>query len=332
MRKILVLGVLLFGFNIYSGSLLAGWGSDCVGNALFPINRQFVPNNVSIKPGTQDGTILASLKFGRAGSFASVAMNCSGKTYTNVITKYEFTGLTPISGTNYYDVGVPGLGLEIITPDYSGTGLIRERSISEVHAARFRVIWWEYEGIVWGEGVLNLVKIGDVASSGVVALNSTIMLKIPEKTEAISTLTLGSVIVNNVTCSVSVPPQIGLESASKNEFSGIGRPVTKEKTFSIELAGCNPVNMSVALTMEGDPDPTYRDVLRSTAPDIGVGIQVLNKAGGSTPLPLEQDIPVGTTGGAANFSIPLAARYFQLGPVVGNGPVRATASFTVNIR
>lgn len=336
MKKLLVLVVSVFGLSIYSTASLADWSPECSSTGLPTHYNGFRPTPVTVSATTPLYETLAYLPFGT--NIGNEIMRCGShnRVQRNVTTIYDFSGMNKIAGTEYYDVGIQGLGLRIVTPGYDRAEFPRSKDTSEVHDTNDPGGWGGYDVTAWGEGRFEIVKIGDVAAGGLARVPGLISFKIPHNSAPMTRVGNNSPVrVNVTTCSVRLPAPVKLEPITKDELPGVaGQPVlSKVEEFSIELTGCNAKNIAVSVLFEGTYEPGYATVLKSTGADLGVGIQILNKNDNSKPIDFSdpRGVDIGNTGSLPNYSIPLVARYFQVRSDVQGGVVSAAATVTVTL-
>jgi major type 1 subunit fimbrin (pilin) len=171
---------------------------------------------------------------------------------------------------------------------------------------------------------------GTVNMSGIVGELAMMIDGFPNE-GIISIMVSGAATFVSAACTTpDVTVNMGRHKAS--EFSGPGS-YASSTPFEIALnncpAGMNSIKYSVDATTT-ILDPTQSVVaLNGSSTATGIGIQLLDKAGNPFPLGTVIDFSDynGSTGGT--YRIPLKARFYETGPVVGAGSATAEMTFTM---
>ena len=328
MNKQLLIPLLCAAFGIYSGNALAfcvgGWygdGADMYeqlpdlvvardtppGTVLYTFESTVM--EVNQKVATCAGTVPASLSW-----------NSSHFPFTfNGETLYSLRPTNPNSG--------PGVGLRILlTPDFSTGAFPRSRTRGSTSL--------DLIAMEWGKIKFEIVRTAGVINDGPLNTIGQLTAANPDPSGGnigvFKSISLRPGSIKSQSCSVAVPAPVDLGTVDQRKFPGPGMPYPKETLFDLQLSGCDSKNMQINLRLDGTTD-TQPDVLALSRANSGVGIQVLDKNTG-IPITFNQDMKIGDTGGATNVTIPLAARYFQVGPQIINGAARANAQFTVTYK
>ncbi|MGH8144975.1 MAG: fimbrial protein [Rhodanobacteraceae bacterium] len=141
-----------------------------------------------------------------------------------------------------------------------------------------------------------------------------------------------TILIQVPTCDIetsSVNKTVTLPNVSTQQFTGQGS--TADKTpFSLQLINC-PKNLGVSITLDtSNPQPGAAGVIAPSGAGYasGIGIQILQDDG-INPVVFGTPISTGTTS-ASNYAINLFASYYQTGPTVSAGTVKAIATYTLN--
>ncbi|WP_339511797.1 fimbrial protein [Pseudomonas sp. RL_15y_Pfl2_60] len=161
-------------------------------------------------------------------------------------------------------------------------------------------------------------------------------------TSAVATFSLDGLIIMNVrvssvtisvrTCKTSdVAVDLGSQLASS--FAGPGS-TSPARTFNIELSGCPPgaegifyrLDPLTAILPDGGQSVVALD---SSSTATGLGIQLLDENNNPFALASKTQLNQYDSGRVADYSIPLAARYYQTGSTVTTGTANTSLIFTI---
>lgn len=270
------------------------------------------PASVAVPRDTPNGTVIGHYEFNGPAAFSMV---CTGDLYGLV----NFAGPTPAVGRVLMPIGTTGLSWQW---SIFGRGEFEQSFGSNFLA-----------GVVSSSGgrlqILELVKTGAVTAGTVVPAGELGRRRYGSRD--VWSLRLGNPItVTTPSCSTA-DVAVAMGSYRRSDLSGIGS-TTGQVSFAINLdcpAGVNRIRYRVdPLTPVINASQSVV-ALDSGSGATGIGLQLLN-ASGSGPLPLSAFQSFGGNAGAGTYSIPLRARYYQTGAMVGGGRANASMAFTLS--
>lgn len=329
----------------------------CAGLTLFgapsawaSCSLKYPDNTVSTSPAQFSApgftlTVDATKNVGDTLGTATVTANAPGnQTISTVCTGYITSSifasplpLVTVAGQQYYDTGIPGIGLRISNSQY---GVLPTTYYYPAGVA--------YNQPMYAAGyTFTFYKIGDITQAG--TLTGVVATRSFTDSAGAKFLSIQIgmdqpivIIPKLPTCSVTTQDvKVTLDPASTAGFHGAGSVVGSEG-FNIVLScsGGDPgVNTGVYMTMTDATNAGNRsDILSLTAASSasGVGIRVFQQ-GSSTPISYGADSSVignvnqfkVNSAGNQTLVMPFTASYVQAGSTVTSGTVEAVATFTM---
>lgn len=303
---------------------------------------RFTPQNiimdfgqVIISPDAQVGEVLAMREFPINGVEYGRCVYSSGLAIGEIL-QGGASSLSPA----IYTTNIPGIGIR----------LARRRQDSIIndivyypHTTATRY----HTRLVLSQGFFRVELIKTEAQTGSGPLlsgtYSTYYLRElgPSRPILTSTVLGSGVTVVSSSCEVDMGSRniaVTFDSVSSSQFSGVGSTLSPRE-FDIQL-NCTGPSLGedvIALSFDYAPDASGADgVIRvdeGTSAASGIGVQLLDRRSDS-PVSSGDLVEVGSLSGTSlrSLSLPLEARYYQVGPSVGGGEVRATATFTIQYR
>lgn len=145
-----------------------------------------------------------------------------------------------------------------------------------------------------------------------------------------SAISIAAFNVTSIACTVSnVAISVPMGAVEKRMFAGLGTwpGDSNTRSFSI-LLNCN-AGIKVNIQIDGNAKDAAQGVLNLDSGNdsaSGVGVQLLHD---NAPMPLATPINTGTATSDGVYSIPLQARYYQIGSNITPGNANASATFTL---
>lgn len=302
----------------------------CTTSTGSPSSHYLTPQstNIKINPGAADGTVLASLSQ-TLYPYTTIKLTC--EELKTVEAKWEMTTGAYL-GNNIYESGMDGIGIRA----YSYADRPFDTYMDKLTLP--------LDSPPWITVKLQLVKIGPITGKG--SLTGTFgRVVIPDAGNFVwmtmrftSTVTMDS---GTPTCSVSTPVvPVTMPKAQAHMFTGLGS-VSDAQSFNLGVkcvggsAGTS-VGVYAVLTDQSTPDNVSNALsLSSDSTASGVGVQILHGSNilGFGPDRKGQDVEnrwFAGTARAGDFTIPLSARYVQVGSPVTAGSANARATFTLS--
>ncbi|MDF3201799.1 fimbrial protein [Pseudomonas sp. 1912-s] len=344
--KIFFIGSGMLG--IWAGSATAAYGAAlfapiCTGsNSPYTGNIPLQISSLTVPRDTPNGSVI----YRQSLSTPSTAISCSGLSAFSYYNQYSAQQILASStgSTGSYigvsDTGVTGIGWTItIAGTQPQSGLTPSVACAAIAACTINAQNSQIE--------LILIKTGNISAgtvqgsslgtiSGNTFINNNILY---------SLFILGfSGSINIVSQTCQTPDvQVNMGTHKVGELSGINS-TTAWTPFTIALLNCPAFQSTNSLQYRVDPTTTITAVnstngilsINAGAQGMpsaasGVGLQI--GYGSGTPLPLAtlraSGVVLNSQAGSS-YSIPLMARYIQIGNTLSAGPANATATFTLS--
>ncbi|WP_431224614.1 fimbrial protein [Serratia sp. L9] len=245
-----------------------------------------------------------------------------------------------LNGRRIYKTNVPGVGYSIsgITSHCAGgTGFISGSNTIRGQADTLKLCE-SSTGMVAPQLVGNLLiayfKTASVTGSGTVSggpvgafvlLNNLVIMAEPEAVVSINAFNITSAACTLNTTNIPVD----MKEVPKKNFNGKNSTPGDNHTKSFNLPMNCDAGIKVKIRMEGDIFDAAKGVVNvasGAGAATGVGIQLLRN---DQPMPLGEDIELGSISTNGAFSVPLKARYYQTGDHITSGKANGMMSFTM---
>lgn len=301
-------------------------GSDITANVSF--------GAIAVQRDAAVGEVLATAQTGALNG-GSCLGGCSPSpwspiypaTFSSDGTIATFTSLSTL-GSNIYDTNVAGVGIRVT----------HQQGPSTSNLLPFNTTYSIASTVPVRNLIVELIKTAPTISTGTLQtgmLAQQVYYTDPAKKVTGWTLNLtGNNTVQQVACSVTnTVINVPMGEVNNIDFRGSGSSAG-EKAFTIPLncdAGTK-VNVTLEAGSSGSFDASQGIVNLDSSASVaatGIGLQMLFN---STPVVLGEMLSIGTATSQGNFSIPLTARYIQIGSEITPGTANATATFTMTYK
>lgn len=236
-------------------------------------------------------------------------------------------------GRVVYPTGITGLGFAFgaYSPTCNAWGWA-SRSAGSMSGTVCKKTNGAYGNTIKYQPVVQLYKIA--AGMGAGSVNSLIVgganVRINEVITGGSPLTYLKLNIKAKPCNVTtknITVQMG--KIKPNDFDGLSTVAKTETGFAIGLncSYSSPVSLQIDGT-SSNPKAGILNTSRTSYPQAGVGVQILDANG--NPFPLQTPVSQGVRSGVNNIS--LKARYIQTGSVITPGKADANATFTITYK
>lgn len=334
MHRILI-SLILIVLGLFSRDVLA-W--DCT---TITTLTTVSPQNVTISRGLAVGSVIGTQVISPTINAYSCRDSDQG-TITNQIFGVKAIGtyVTTINNRRIYKTEVDGVGYSIsgtTTKCAGGTGVVSGSNTMRGLADTVKLCE-NTSGMVNsslnGSITVTFYKTASETGSGTVTgktvgslvlLNNALLWQSPEAVVNINAFT---VTTPACTLTTSFIP-VDMKDVNKNEFNGKNSTPGSNYTQSFNLPMTCNAGTQVKVKMEGDIYDSAKGIINTTGETgtaTGVGIQLLYN---SQPLTLGTDVPVGTSSAGGSFSVPLQARYYQIGNTITTGKANGVLTFTM---
>lgn len=328
---------LLLGFLLFSALACmprAAW-AVCLFASGSATTVTFNAGTITLTPGTQIGQVL----------WTSNAASPANPPYLYCYNNPTNWGITntiatqPAPGSTLFPTGIPGVSYKILHPD--ATNFLPAYPTPDADPSGSYSVTSNLQLIYTGPYLPpnNSTLTGQLAKWMVDIQTCTghgRNLVCTTQPQPVETFNISATIKIQVpTCDVdpsSVNETVTLPGITTTQFSGPG-PAASRTPFSLQLIDC-PNDQKVFITLNtATPQTGTTGVIApsGTGYAAGVGVQILlEQADGTTaPVTFGSPIDTGTTVNS-NYTINLFASYYQTSPTVSAGPVKATATYTLN--
>jgi len=249
-----------------------------------------------------------------------------------VIAKGIYNPLS-FDGRVVYPTGIPGLGFAFgaYSPTCNAWGWA-SRSAGAMNGTVCKKTNGAYGNNIKYQPVVQLYKIAAGMAAG--SVNSLIVgganVMINGGIVGGSPITYLKLNIKAQPCNVTtknITVQMG--KVRPNDFDGLSTTSKSETDFAIGLkcSYSSPVSLQIDGT-SSNPKAGILNTSRTSYPQAGVGVQILDANG--NPFPLQTPVSQGVRNGVNNIS--LKARYIQTGSVITPGKANANATFTITYK
>ncbi|WP_157648940.1 fimbrial protein [Burkholderia ubonensis] len=277
-----------------------------------------LPAEITVKPGTKIGTVLAEATFVTDG-VAFAYCDPPGKVNRSVHGGAQVNGgVTPYT----YATNIPGIGLAFY--DYQSSGGTRYWGQGDGESY---VGWWGFGTTTLGVKVIltGPVGVGDIPAGAVYANMSLDGL-------SVVTMSINGTRIKTPACSI---PSVNVDMGSikMSEFSGPSS-TAGERGFDITLNSCPPGRNAIYYqfdtTTQVVPGAGNSVVqLNGSSSASGIGLQLLDASGNPVPFGTPSKFS-GYSGQPGNYTMPFRARYYQIAPTIAPGTANTAITITMS--
>ncbi|WP_232446433.1 fimbrial protein [Burkholderia ubonensis] len=277
-----------------------------------------LPAEITVKPGTKVGTVLAEAT-SRPSDSAFAYCDPPGRVNRSVHGGAQVnSGVTPYT----YATNIPGIGLAFY--DYRPSGGTRYWGQGDGGS---HVGWWGFGTTTLGVKVIltGPVGVGDIPAGTVYANMSLDGL-------SVVTMSINGTRIKTPACSI---PSVNVDMGSikMSEFSGPSS-TAGERSFDVILNSCPPGRNAIYYQF----DTTTQIVpgagnsvvqLNGSSSASGIGLQLLDASGNPVPFGTPSKFS-GYSGQPGNYTMPFRARYYQIAPTIAPGTANTAITITMS--
>lgn len=326
--------------------LLAGYAFSSEAYAACTASQGFMTQDISmavgrvvVKPSDPVGKILRKSTFPIASNGSSITCDGTGSATIEAILLQNFQ-LSPL-GNSIYNTNIEGIGIRLYREAVDAT------NFSGFYPYTRTVAGSTTYTLSPGFFVVEIIKTAPNTGSGALAPGPYSSYRFtnnrtrPWLTSAVygDTITIASSsceIQGNINKTVQLP------TVNKTNFQGIGSTIG-EQAFDLSIlcnGGTSPAGFeetsNISLNFDYTAAANTVNVIENSAPiaerATGVAVQLVSNYNNvNKVIAKNEKIALGslTSNQSIQHNIPLAARYYQTGPVVTPGSVRSVATVTI---
>lgn len=320
----------------------AAW-ADCGFTSGSATTVTFNAGTITLTPTTTVGTVLWTSSTANPANPPVLA--CNGTTNGGIVN--TIAGQTPVNGDNtLIPTGIPGISYRLLHPDANTLLALYPNYPAGNGSATYSVttnLQLVYTGPYLPPnnstltGQLSQWKI-DICDKPVIFLggywgcNGTVTASPVEIFNISATITITVPTCNVGTSANGGPSNFTFTLPDVTTATLAGNPTPGQTAMNLPLVNC-PTAQKVFISLTTANAYTTGGVNGVIAPSgagyaSNVGVQIL-QSDGSTPVTFGTAINTGTTTGST-YSVNLFSRYYRTSAAVSAGPVRATATYTIN--